>query len=126
MIKLNHFYIASRFGTTSLLLYHRKVFTPSGLNNYNYLQETSQKNGMTVLKDFLQWYKNKNGVPNLVAMQKLQKHYSNWIGKKLELGDGRSTETKNMLNLSLKEKNVKIHLICFWILRKLFLILVYE
>ena len=81
---------------------------------------------MTLPKDFLQWYNNKDGVLNLEAMQKDAKSLFKLDWKKLEMGDGRSTETKNMLNLSLKQKNVKIHSNCFLILRKLFLILVYE
>ena len=48
-----------------------KTVPPSGLDNYKYLRETSKKNGMTVFKDFLQWYNNKDVVPKLDAMQKL-------------------------------------------------------
>ena len=36
-----------------------KTVPSSGLDNYNYLQETWKKNGMTVFKDFLKWYNNK-------------------------------------------------------------------
>ena len=43
---------------------------PSGLDNYNYLQETWKKKGMTVFKDFLKKYNNKELVPTLEAMQK--------------------------------------------------------
>ena len=32
-----------------------KTVHPSGLDNYNYLQETWTKNGMTVFKDFRKW-----------------------------------------------------------------------
>ena len=48
-----------------------KTVPPSGLDNYNYLQETWKKNGMTVFKDFLKWYNNKDVVPTLDAMQKM-------------------------------------------------------
>ena len=47
-----------------------KTIPLSGLNNYNYLQETWKKNGMTVFRDFLKWYNNKDVVPTLEAMQK--------------------------------------------------------
>ena len=52
-----------------------KNFPPSGLDNYNYLQETWKKNGMTVIKDFLMWYNNKDVVPTLEAMQKMIQFY---------------------------------------------------
>ena len=52
-----------------------KTIPPSGLDNYNYLQETWQKNGMTVFKEFLQWYNNKDFVPTLEAMQKIIQFY---------------------------------------------------
>ena len=48
-----------------------KTVLPSGLDNNNYLQETWQKNGITVFKDFLKWYNNKDVVPTLEAMQKM-------------------------------------------------------
>ena len=48
-----------------------KTMPPSGLDNYTYLRETWKKNGMIVFKDFLQWYKKKDVVPTLEAMQKL-------------------------------------------------------
>ena len=33
------------------------------MDNYNYLQDTWQKNRMAVFKDFLLWYNNKDLVP---------------------------------------------------------------
>ena len=39
--------------------------------------ETRKKNGMTVFKDFLQWYKNKDVVPTLEAMRKMIQLYHN-------------------------------------------------
>ena len=57
-----------------------KNVPPSGLNNYNYLRETWKKNGMTVFKDFLQWYNNKDVVPTLETMQILiQFHHKKGI-----------------------------------------------
>ena len=47
-----------------------KTVPPSGLDNYIYLQETWKKNGLTVFKDFLKWYNNKDIVPTMEAMQK--------------------------------------------------------
>ena len=56
-----------------------KTLPPSGLDNYNYLQETWKKNGITKFKDLLR-YKNKDAVPTLEAMQKLSKlHHSKGI-----------------------------------------------
>ena len=57
-----------------------KTVPPSGLDNYNYLQETWKKNGMTVFKDFLKWYNNKDVVPTLEAMQKMIQFYHNKEG----------------------------------------------
>ena len=51
-----------------------KTVPPSGLHNYNYLQETWNKNGMTVFKDSLKWY-NKDVVPTLEKMQKTIQFY---------------------------------------------------
>ena len=48
---------------------------PSGLDNYNYLQETWKKNGMTVFKDFSKKYNNKDVVPTLEGMQKVIQFY---------------------------------------------------
>ena len=39
-----------------------KTVPPSGLDKYNYLRENWKKNGMTVFKDFFQWYNNKDVV----------------------------------------------------------------
>ena len=54
-----------------------KTVPPSGFHNYNYLRETWKKNGMTVLKDDLNWYINKDVDPTLEAMQKLIPFYHN-------------------------------------------------
>ena len=63
-----------------------KTVPPSGLDNYNYLQETWKKNGMTVFKDFLKWYNNKDVVPTLEAMQKMSQFYHNKGIDMLKLG----------------------------------------
>ena len=44
---------------------------PSGMDNYNHLQDTWKKNEMTVFKGFLKCYNNKDVVPTLEAMQKM-------------------------------------------------------
>ena len=59
-----------------------KTIPPSGLDNYNYLQETWNKNGMTVFKDFLKWYNN-NIVPTLEAVEEMIQFYHNKIIWKL-------------------------------------------
>ena len=64
-----------------------KTVPPTGLDNYNYLQETWNKNGMTVTKDFLKWYNNKDVVPTLEeAMQKMIQFYHNKGRDMLKLG----------------------------------------
>ena len=63
-----------------------KTVPPSGLDNYNYLEETWKKNGMTVFKDFLKWYNNKDVVPTLEAMQKMSQFYHNKGIDMLKLG----------------------------------------
>ena len=63
-----------------------KTVPPSGLDNYNNLQETLKKNGMTVFKDFLKWYNNKDVVPTLEAMQKMIQFYHNKGIDMLKLG----------------------------------------
>ena len=88
-----------------------KTVPPSGLNNYNYLQETWKKNGMTVFKDFLKWYNNKDVVPNLEAMQKViqQKFYHNKGIDMLKLG----CTLPNLANICLhKSTNYKFYPFC--------------
>ena len=63
-----------------------KTIPPSGLDNYNYLQETWEKNGMTVFKGFLKWYNNIDVVPTLEAMQKMIQFYYNKGIDELKLG----------------------------------------
>ena len=63
-----------------------KTVSASGFHNYNYLRETWKKNGMTVLKDCLNWYINKAVAPTLEAMQKLSPFYHNKAIDMLKLG----------------------------------------
>ena len=86
-----------------------KTVPPSGLDNYSYLQQTWQKNGMTVLKDFLQWYNNKDVVPTLEAMQKVIQFYHNKGIDMLKLG----CTLPNLANICLhKSTNYKFDPFC--------------
>ena len=86
-----------------------KAVPPSGLDNYNYLQETWKKNGMAVFKDFLQWYNNKNVVPTLEAMQNMIQFYHNKGIDMLKLG----CTLPNLANISLhKSTNYKFYPFC--------------
>ena len=86
-----------------------KTVPPSGLDNYSYLQQTWQKNGMTVFKDFLQWYNNKNVVPTLEAMQKMIQFYHNKGIDMLKLG----CTLPNLANICLhKSTNYKFYPFC--------------
>ena len=48
---------------------------PGGFGNYQYLQETRNLERMSSFKIFLRWYNNKDIVPFLEAMQKLNAYY---------------------------------------------------
>ena len=86
-----------------------KTVPPSGLDNYNYLQETCKKNGMTVFKDFLKWYNNKKVVPTLEAMQKMIQFYHNKGIDMLKLG----CTLPNLANICLhKSRNYKFYPFC--------------
>ena len=65
-----------------------KTVPPFGLDNYIFLRETEtwKKNGMTVFKDFLKWYNNKDVVPTLEAMQGMIQFYPNKGIDRLKLG----------------------------------------
>ena len=81
----------------------------SGLDYYSYLQQTWQKNGMTVFKDFLQWYNNKDVVPTLEAMQKMIQFYHNKGIDMLKLG----CTLPNLANICLhKSTNYKFYPFC--------------
>ena len=86
-----------------------KIAPPSGLDNYNYLQETWKKNGMTVFKDFLKWYNNKDVVPTLEAMPKMIQFYRNKGIDMLKLG----CTLPNLANICLhKSTNYKFYPFC--------------
>ena len=83
-----------------------KHVPPSGLDNYNYLQETCKKNGMTVFKDFLKWYNNKDVVPTLEEMQKMIQFYHKKGIDMLKLG----CTLPNIINICLhKSTNYKFY-----------------
>ena len=86
-----------------------KTVPPSGLDNYDYLQETWNKNGMTVFKDFLKWYNNSDVVPSLEALQRLiQFYHSNGIDM-LKFG----CSLLNLANICLhKSTNYKFYPFC--------------
>ena len=86
-----------------------KTVPPSGLNNYNYLQETWKKNGMTVFKDFLKWYNSKDVVPTLGAMRKMIQFYRNKGIDMLKLG----CTLRNLANICLHKSTIyKFYTFC--------------
>ena len=86
-----------------------KTVPSSGLDNYNYLQETWKKNGMTVFRDFLKWYNNRDVVPTLEAMQKMIQFYHNKGIDILKLG----CTLQNLANICLhKSTNYKFYPFC--------------
>ena len=48
---------------------------PTGIENYQYLQQIRKQEQMSSFKDFLRWYNNKDVVPILEAMQKMIAFY---------------------------------------------------
>ena len=50
---------------------------PTGAENYSYLQSVWENNKMQHFSDFLKWYKSKDFVPTLEAMQKKIEFYHN-------------------------------------------------
>ena len=48
---------------------------PSEQDNYNYLQSVWINNNMTCMKDFLQWYNNKDVVPTREALTRMMQFY---------------------------------------------------
>ena len=48
-----------------------KTKTPTRLENYNYLNSIWEQEKKTTIRDFLQWYNNKDVIPTLDAMQKM-------------------------------------------------------
>ena len=59
--------------------------TPTGAENYSYLQSVCENNNMQHFSDFLKWYNIKDVVPTLDAMQKMIEFYHKGIDM-LKLG----------------------------------------
>ena len=59
---------------------------PTGAENYSYLQSVWENNNMQNFSDFLKWYKNKDVVPTLEAMQKMIEFYHSKGIDMLKLG----------------------------------------
>ena len=59
---------------------------PSGEENYQYLIDVWNQEKMCTFKDFLRWYKNKDVVPTLGAMQKMLSFYNKKGIDMLKLG----------------------------------------
>ena len=60
--------------------------SPTGIENYQYLQQTWKQEQMGSFKDFWRWYNNKNIVPTLEAMQKMIAFYHDEDIDMLKLG----------------------------------------
>ena len=60
--------------------------SPTGAENYLYLQSVRENNNMQLFSDFLKWYNNKDVVPTLEAMQKMIEFYHNRGIDMLKLG----------------------------------------
>ena len=59
---------------------------PTGIENYQYLQQIWKQEQMSSFKDFLRWYNNKDIVPTLEAMQKMIAFYHDKDIDMLKLG----------------------------------------
>ena len=59
---------------------------PTGIENYQYLQQIWKQEQMSSFKDFLRWYNNKDVVPTLEAMQKMIASYHDKDIDMLKLG----------------------------------------
>ena len=60
--------------------------SPTGIENYQYLQQLWKQEQMSSFKDFLRWYNNKDVVPPLEAMQKKTAFYHDKDNDMLKLG----------------------------------------
>ena len=60
--------------------------TPTGIENYQYLQQIWKQEQMSSFKDFLRWYNKKDVVPTLEAMQKMIAFYHDKDMDMLNLG----------------------------------------
>ena len=59
---------------------------PTGIENYQYLQQIWKQEQMSSFKDFLRWYNNKDVVPTLEAIQKMMAFYHDKDIDMLKLG----------------------------------------
>ena len=59
---------------------------PTGIENYQYLQQIWKQEQMRSFKNFLPWYNNKDVVPTLEAMQKMIAFYHDQDIDMLKLG----------------------------------------
>ena len=79
---------------------------PTGIENYQYLQQIWKKEQMNSFKDFLRWYNNKDVVPTLEAMQKMIAFYHDKDIDMLKLG----CTLPNLANICLhKSTNAKFY-----------------
>ena len=74
---------------------------PTGFENYHYLQQTWKQEQMSLLKEFLRWYKNKDVVPTLEAMQNMVDFYHDIDIDMLKLG----FTLPNLANICLNKSN---------------------
>ena len=72
---------------------------PTGAENYSYLQSVQENNNMQYFLDFLKWYKNKDVVPALQAMEKMIEFYHNKRIEMLKLG----CTLPNLANIYLRK-----------------------
>ena len=83
-----------------------KVVPPSGFDNYIYLESVWEHEQMTTFQDFVRWYKNKDVVPTLEAMQKMMDFCHNKGIDMLKLG----CTLPNLANICLhKSTNSKFY-----------------
>ena len=79
---------------------------PTGIENYQYLQQIWKQEQMSSFKDFLRWYNNKAVVPTLEAMQKMIAFYHDKDIDMLKLG----CTLPNLANICLhKSTDAKLY-----------------
>ena len=72
---------------------------PTGIENYQYLQQIWKQEQMSSFKDFLRWYNNKDVVPTLEVMQKMIAFYHDKDIDMLKLG----CTLPNLANICLQK-----------------------
>ena len=80
---------------------------PTGIENYQYLQQIWKQEQMSSFEDFLRWYNTKNVVPTLEAMQKLIAFYHDKDIDMLKLG----RTLPNLANICLHKAYLHICLL---------------